>query len=526
MRVGFLRGPPIIPVMSADSAPTAADLQADLQRVMQMKAEAQRKLILEERRLDVLATVLGYRVLPFHWILIQAKRRTPGPWRMYLAPRGAGKSTILTVVDSVGIPLWEPDVRILLASRVKDQAKDLLTEIQGCFEVPRFCELFGDLKGSKWGAGEATISTRRKKWKEPTWLACGADGPVTSKHFDYIKADDLVDEKNSRTEGERERIRVFFYKTLVPTLIHVREDGSPGEIDVIGTRYHPEDIYAHLEDDPKIRRGNVCEIPALVDPETGERDETGVSVVEEILPAEDLKDLRISMGSAHFDSQYQQSTKRMKGDIFKDEMFQYFDEPPFDLIQRLELKVWGACDLAVTEEQIKKNDEYADCVIGVDDRDPSSLEVYVLELFHGQIPYHVQIARAAYLFEKWDLIRFGIEANAFQKSRLFSVYRELGAEIGDRCIPVITLTDKVTRAWKLSARYEAGRVYHRKGDKMTNDLEEQLLGFPKLKRDDIFDAEDLAIQLGCVYRARKKRKRKVGLFGGRSSTRRRAFSLT
>jgi len=494
--------------------PSPEDLERDLARILQMKAATQRKLVLEDRRIDVLAAICGYEILPFHWLLIQSKRRLPGPWRMYLAPRGSGKSTIITIVDSVGLPLWDPDVRILIASRVKDQSKDLLAEIQGCYESERFCELFGDLRGEKWGTGEATVRTRRRKRKEPTWLAAGADGPVTSKHFDFIKADDLVDEKNARTEGERERIYTFFYKTLVPTLMLVRGDGSAGEIDVCGTRYHPEDIYARLEDDAKVRR-NICEIPALVDPKTGEADANGISIVPEILPTDDLKDLRISMGSANFDSQYQQSTKRMKGDIFKNEFFQHFEDKPFDLIKALELKVWAACDLAVTEEQIKNNDEYSDCVIGVDDRDPSTLYVYVLETYHGQIPYTMQIGRASYIFEKWDPLRFGIEANAFQKSRLFSVYRELGGDIGDRCIPVITLTDKVTRAWKLSARYEAGRVWHRKNDKMTDDLEGQLVGFPKLKRDDQFDALDIAVTLGCVVRAKKKRKKKVGLFGGR-----------
>lgn len=503
--------------------PTAEELQLELSRVFNMKAAAQRKFVLEDRRLDVLATILGYRVLPFHWILIQAKLRMRGPWRMFLAPRGSGKSTIVTVVDSVLLPLVKPNVRIAIGSRVKDQAKDLLAEIQGCFEVERFLELFGDLKGDKWGAEAATIKTRTRKVKEPTWLACGADGPVTSKHFDHLKVDDLVDEKNSRTEGERTKIWTFIYKTLIPTLMMVRDDGSSGEIDVCGTRYNPDDVYARMMDtDPKFE-GNVCEIPALVDPETGEMDHDGVSIIEELLPAVDLKNLRISMGSANFDSQYQQSTKRMKGDIFKDETFLRYDEGQFDLIKRLKLKVWGACDLAI--EDSEQHDEYADAVIGVDDSNQAVLYVYLLEIYHAQIPYASQIARASYIFEKWDPIRFGIESNGFQKARLYSVYRELGAEIGDRCVPVPTLTDKVTRAWKLAARYEAGRIYHLKNDKPTDDLEGQLLGFPKWKRDDMFDALDLAVTLGCVIRGRRKRKRRVGVIGGRSVNRIRRNSV-
>lgn len=493
------------------------ELKQELDRILQMKAAAQRKLIMEERRLDVLARVCGYEVYPFHAILIQMLNQMPGPWKIFLAPRGSGKSTILTIVDSVAQALWDRDIRILLASRVKDQAKDILTEIQGCFEGDHFCELFGELKGEKWGTGEATIKGRTKKWKEPTWLSAGADGPVTSKHFDLIKMDDLTDDKNSRTEGERHKIFTFVYKTLTPTLMEVRDDGQAGQVQVVGTRYHPQDIYSHMiENDPNFGPDNVCVIPALVNEKTGEPDYKGVSVVPEILSTKGLRRKKVAMGSANFDSQFQQTTKRMQGDIFKGEYFKSFEEDNFhELIKRLELKVWAACDLAIAERQI--NDEYADVVIGVDDRDPVVTHIYILSVFHGRIPYSAQIARAEYIFDTWDPIRFGIESNAFQSERLHSVYRELSADIGDRCVPVMTLKDKVSRAWKLSARYEAGRVFHPEDADWKDDFEAQLTGFPKLRHDDMFDAADLAITLGCVLRARKRRKRSVGVLGARTN---------
>lgn len=504
----------------------SAELSAELDNIRNMKAELQRKLVLEERRLDVLARILGYEVYPFHRILIDSRRRMRGPWRLYLAPRGLGKSTILTVVDGVAQALWEPNIRILIASRVKDQSADMLSEIQGCFELDDFVDLFGDLRGDKWGTGAATLSTRTKKYKEPTYMAAGADGPVTSKHFDLIKADDLVDEKNARTDGERRRIHVFFYKTLVPTLLLRRPDGTPGEIDLIGTRYHPGDLYALAggdgrpgSGDPKFE-GNVCEVPALVDPETGQGSPEGVSICPEMAPTEDLKSMRLSMGSAHFDSQMQQNTARMKGDIFKDDFWRHYDEDPHDLAERLELKVWAAQDLAVAEDE--QQCEYADAVVGIDDRDPTALGIYLLDRFHKRIPYSQQILRIGYVFKEWDPIRLGIEANALQKHRVNAAYRdvellewlrELGIDIGGRVVPIITHKDKVTRAWKLAARYEAGRVFHRRG--VHADVEDHLAAFPNGSLDDMFDAIDLAVTLGCVMRAKKRRKRKLGVFGVR-----------
>ena len=235
-----------------------------------------------------------------------------------------------------------------------------------------------------------------------------------------------------------------------------RTDGTPGELDLIGTRYHPDDLYARAMDqrsgDRKFK-GNLCEIPALVNPETGERDASGVSVCPEMAPDEDLKDLRISMGSAHFDSQYQQNTDRIKGDIFKDEFFRHYDDDPHDLVERLELKVWAAQDLAVAENE--QNCEYADAVIGVDDREPTALVVYLLDRFHKRIDYARQIARVGYIFDTWDPIRLGIEANALQKHRVDAAYRDVelldfvelaGIDLKGRIVPIITHKDKVTRA--------------------------------------------------------------------------------
>lgn len=491
------------------------ELNEELDRIKTYTSALQRQLILQERRLDVLARILGYKVFPFHLLLIEARRRMRGPWRLFLAPRGFGKSTILTIVHSVALTLWEPEVRILFGSRAKDQAKDMLSEVKGCYEVPHFCELFGDMRGPKWGEFEIVTSLRKRRRKEPTILATGADGAVTSKHFEYVKADDLVDQKNSRTEGERMRIKTFFYRTLVPCLMMVREDGRPGEFDLIGTRYNPDDIYGHvIENDPKFTGENTMQVPALYNPRTGEAMGEGeeeiraaVSVCEELAPAYDLKSLKISMGSADFDSQFQQSVDRLKGDIFKDTWWQYYDEPPVELVRERKLKVYSGSDLAIEDDPTAC--EYADVVIGVDDSDLNFLIFYVLSIFHKRLTFHAQTERIASLFDLWDPIRHGVESNGYQKAQLQNVMAVHGAEVGDRCVPVRTQVDKASRGWKLSAKYEAGRVYHRRG--AHGDLEKQLLGLPKAKFNDIFDALDFAITTALKFGRRKKRERPLGV---------------
>ena len=486
--------------------------QSDLEKSINSSRDVQRRLVLEERRLDVLMKIVGFDVTSFdlYFIRLLDKARRLGiSWRLWLAPRGFGKSTALTITDSIHQALLYPNLRLMIASRTKDQASGILQGIKGRLKVEHFCDLFGDLEGLKWGEREVTLNHRTVEYPEPTFYAVGSDGAVASKHFDMIKADDLVDEKNARTQCEREKIHVFVYKVMVPTLMIKRENGESGEFDAVGTRYHPEDIYNHFETkDPNFAHATF-KVPALIDPETGEADPEGISSCEERAPTDLLRNRRIAMGSAHFDSQMQQSTKRMQGDIFKDDYFRHYDEDPKSLVRRLELTVWGACDLAIGERE--QDDEYADAIVGIEFRH-NITNIYTLAVYHGTIPYSGQIARAKLLFEEWpEMRRFGIEANAFQKSRLGAVYRELGAEIGDKCVPILTHKDKVTRAWQLTARYENGRVFHRRT--LDSDLEDQLVEFPNGSNDDIFDAVDLAITLGTKIGARKRRKNEPGLMG-------------
>jgi len=493
------------------------DKQLDM--VMCQGADVQRRLVLEDRRLDVFCRIIGFEVTPFHMGLIKIldrARRKGRWWRLWLAPRGFGKSTVLTIADCMMQAELDPNIRIMIGSRTKDQAAGILEGIKGRYKVDRYRELFGDKceRAPAWGERRVTINTRQVDYPEPTFYAAGADGAVASKHFDMIKADDLMDERNARTEGEREKIHTFVYKTMVPTLMIVRENGQPGEFDAIGTRYHPHDIYNHFETKDPNFKSAVFLCPALIDPSTGQADPQGISTCERFAPTEKLKNRRAAMGSAHFDSQMQQSTKRMQGDIFKEEYFRHYDDDPHELVERLSLKVWSACDLAIGEDT--KGDEYADYVIGIDNEGRWP-KIYLLDCFHGHVPYTRQIARTAQIFAAWSPMRHGIEANAFQKSRLGSVYRELGPEIGDRCRPIMTHKDKVTRAWQLSAMYENGRILHRRT--LESDLEDQLVEFPRGKYDDMMDALDLAIRLGTVVGARKRRRERVGVIGPKRKAR-------
>jgi len=62
--------------------------------------------------------------------------------------------------------------------------------------------------------------------------------------------------------------------------------------------------------------------------------------------------------------------------------------------------------------------------------------------------------------------------------------------------PIRPDRDKVTRSRALSARYEAGKVFHVNGAPGIEDLESNMLAFPNGTHDDLVDALVYAADLG------------------------------
>lgn len=183
--------------------------------------------------------LLGIRMESFHrgWLAHQAA----GDATLVLAPRGHGKSTVL----NVGYVLWrtfrDPDERVLVVSATGLQAQGFLREMRSHVETNRMLlEIFGDRRGEIWREREFDLAGKKRLSKEATVTAIGVEGAIISRHYDTIILDDVVDEESARTKKSRDRLEDWFYKVLVPCL----EPG--GRMHLIGTRYHPDDLYGRL----------------------------------------------------------------------------------------------------------------------------------------------------------------------------------------------------------------------------------------------------------------------------------------
>ena len=183
--------------------------------------------------------VLDYEFTTFHvdWFKFQMDH----PETIILAPRGHGKSTICTVAYSLWKLLHDPDMRILIVSNTADQADALSGEIRQQTERNHGLQtLFGDILGASWRANKFTTAGRTRICKEASITSVGVEGAVVSRHYDMIILDDIVDEENSAGETARRKLHTWYAKALMPCL----EPG--GELHLLGTRYHPRDLYGHI----------------------------------------------------------------------------------------------------------------------------------------------------------------------------------------------------------------------------------------------------------------------------------------
>ena len=410
--------------------------------------------------------ILGYQMEWFHkqWLKIQLNH----PRSLILAPRGHGKSTICTISYSLFQLLKNPDLRILIVSNTQSQASAFLREIRSHLESnPKILSCFQNLVGKPWNEQEINLKIRAGKSKEANITAMGVLGPIIARHYDVIILDDVVDEENSRTRSQREKLLVWYYKVLLPCL------EPEGRLHIIGTRYHYLDLYGYLIE------GEFKKCHWIY--RAIQQDENGKSALwEEKFPLQLLEEKRQQAGTSIFNSQYQNDVELMKGRIFKPEWFQYYSSSP------LKLKKAIGIDLALSEK--KRADFFALVVAG---REEKSGKIYLLDWFKDRLSFSRQVQVVRNYFQKHNqpdspVVRVYVEANAYQEA-FAQKLREVGLPVKS----LVRVKDKLSRAYQLQARFENGEIYF--PQKGAEPLIEELLLFPEAEHDDLFDALELAV---------------------------------
>lgn len=172
---------------------------------------------------------------------LQAYLQRSGKYKLVLIPRGHLKSSIVTVGWSIQQLLINPDTRILLRNAVWDQARRFLWQIQGYLEDSDLPVIFGKFASTKtvWTKEEIEIAQRKVKKASPSIMTAGLETSLTGLHFDIIVDDDLVNDKNTSTKEQIQKVIEVYNDSF-----NLLDRG--GQHVVIGTRWNNKDLYNHI----------------------------------------------------------------------------------------------------------------------------------------------------------------------------------------------------------------------------------------------------------------------------------------
>jgi len=182
-------------------------------------------------------------------------------------PRGHGKSTHL----SIGYPLWriaqDHNLRIFIVSNTSSSSqkflRGIINQIEGnekYIAFAKYCDPNGigvvpKMVKSKripeqWSGSGITINRDDISIKDSTISAVGLFGPLIGKRGDIIIGDDIVDQKNSGTEEQRQKIKDWFHTTLIPILVTDQKDKN-WKIIYLGNTWNMNDLVHDLLHDPQ-----------------------------------------------------------------------------------------------------------------------------------------------------------------------------------------------------------------------------------------------------------------------------------
>ena len=179
---------------------------------------------------------------------------SPVKTRVLLWPRGCAKSWS-DHVDTVQWVITYPYIRILYLTAEASLSSGFVSEVKAFFTLredeptlmnlfwPEMCCLEKDMrKGNVFTSPEWTRKKVRRK--EATVTASSVGKTKSGQHYEVIKADDAVSDKNSETETQC--LSVSEKLDLVENLLVPGGDGY--FLQFVGTRYHELDHYGKLVD--------------------------------------------------------------------------------------------------------------------------------------------------------------------------------------------------------------------------------------------------------------------------------------
>lgn len=455
------------------------------------------------------------------------------PYKLVIYPRGHRKSFYAAMYACWKI-IKDPSIAIVYLSATSPLAESQLRTIKATLEskiVKRYWPemvLEDEGKREKWTTTEICVDHPRRReegTRDSTVKTGGLTTNITGSHADLIILDDLVVPANNDDLGRRAVIEQ--YSQLQSIL------NAGGEIIAVGTRYHPKDLYATIQDTYQeiyneagevIGREPQWDILQRVVEENGEFLWPRQRRADGKYYGYDLKELaRIKAGyidKTQFYSQYYNDPNDASTSPITPDMFEYYNRDNLTVnggvyhLNGRPLNVYAAIDFAYSLSA--KADNTAIVTVGVDqDNNRYILDIDRFKTDKIQDYYDHIIA----VHQKYSLRKLRAECTAAQQI----IVKTLKDKLSENSVRLVIdeykpLRDKEERVLAtLKPLYEDHRIFHYRGGNC--ELLEEEVKQAKPAHDDMKNALADAIDIAVAprktsYTRQIQTIQRLGRFGG------------
>lgn len=457
---------------------------------------------------------------------------TKRPYKLVIYPRGHRKSFYIAMYACWRI-VRDPSIAIVYLSATSPLAEQQLRTIKGTLESKIVRRYWPDMvledegKREKWTTTEICVDHPKRKeegTRDSTVKSGGLTTNITGSHADLILLDDLVVPANNNEVGRRAVIEQ--YSQLQSIL------NTGGNIIAVGTRYHPKDLYATMQETYQelyneagelIGREPQWDILQRVVEENGEFLWPRSKRKDGKYYGYDMKELaRIKAGyidKTQFFAQYYNDPNDEGSANITADMFVYYNREHLNLkagnyyLRDKILNVFAAVDFAYS--LTGRADSTAIVVVGVDEDNNK----YVLDIDRFKCTrineYYDHIIAA---HQKYNIRKLRAECTAAQQV----IVNALKDKLADNSIrlvieeykPMANKEERVSAT--LRPLYEDHRIFHYRGGNC--ELLEEEVKQLKPAHDDIKNALADAIDISVAPRAttykRQQPIKRLGRFGG------------
>lgn len=437
--------------------------------------------------------------------------------QLLLFPRDHGKSRLVAFRVA-----WEltkdPTLRILYISATANLAEKQLGFIKGILTSDTYSRYWPEHvnrdegKRVRWTTSEIMLDhplRKKENVRDPSIFTGGLTTSLTGMHCDIAVLDDVVVYENAYTGEGRNKVKSQY--SLLSSI-----EGANAKEWIVGTRYHPSDLYNDLmqmtedqydEDGNKVAEEQIYEVMERAVEDRGD------GVGEFLWPQQQRKDGKYFgfnrqilakkrgqyLDKSQFRAQYYNDPTDPDNVPIESNRFQYYErkhlkqDNGFWFYKDAKLNVFAAVDFAFSLS--KKADYTAIVVVGVD----SDNNIFVLDIDRFRTDRITEyFEHILQLSTKWSFRKMRAEVTVAQQAivkQLKELVKQHGLAISiDEFRPNKHQGNKEERiAATLEPRYDNMQIWHYRGGN-TQTLEEELQS-RNPPHDDIKDALASAVDI-------------------------------